>query len=1032
MNDATPVEPDALHARVGELHRLTILFCDVVGSTELSGQWEPEKYRELIAGYRSACREVIESEFEGHIVTIKGDGVLAVFGFPVAHENDAERAVRAGLALVRAVHNLSARNETSEQSLDIRVAIHHGPLYVDFSEDDVYGLAANVGARLQAIAEPGTVVLSDEARKLVEDRFEIEPGDPQLVKGVADPLQPFRVLGERRIPVQRSWSTPLLERDDELERLRQAWTRVSSGTGERVAGMLVSGDAGVGKSRLIAAFVDEVAAGGARVIELQGSPFHVDAGFHPVRGLIEYRCGIEEDDDPAARLERLAREVAGLGLEHSADLPLLAALVGIAPSAGYEPVAAEGRKLEERIAGAARAYILACTAGAPAVIVCENLHWFDDATTELLRELIDAEPGGALMIGTSRNLESGPWETIDLHPLSRGGSLELIAALDEALSEDDRLALAARSGGVPLYLEELVRAGERPTGGEDAVPVPGSVPAALYEPLVARLYATPTAIPVAATAAAAGQEVDRSLLAEAIPLRAEELDSTLQALLGAQILEPVAGRSARYQFRHELLREVAYELQPPSWRRKIHSRLGDLLTRDEPGDWRIVASHFERAERYEEAAHAYQQTAEAARRRGALEEARSHLARAIELIQGLPQGAARVDLEVGLRLRRGFLAMSLAGAGSTDAAADYERCLALASADPGGDAMLGTRISLWAYHLSRAELERAREMGTTLRSALVGSRRHFRPSNLAGVGMLDWWAGSFSSALDTLMTATADLAELGDFGDVSQVWFVPNDARAAMHVQLALARYMAADLAEADGSLARALAIADSLDFPQGPWSACWAQWLGSWMWIESGRLDDAAAAVEQLRTSSALHGFSSYQLVGATHAAALEAVAALRSGAPDAVSLAEQASALSGFIEFWKALELRIFLPFYLTTCGALLANSGDSDGARQRFGESVQLAAETGMHFYDAETARRVAHLAPEPESSIAELNDALELARSQAARPFELRIALDLHELCGEDARPALERAVAAFPPDARTDELEKARARSSTRR
>jgi len=372
--------------------------------------------------------------------------------------------------------------------------------------------------------------------------------------------------------------------------------------------------------------------------------------------------------------------------------------------------------------------------------------------------------------------------------------------------------------------------------------------------------------------------------------------------------------------------------------------------------------------------------------------------------------------------------MSLEGAASTEASADYARCLELAA---GAGAMFGTLISLWAYHLSRAELDLARQTGTRLRSALGGSRGSNRAANLASFGMLEWFAGSFASALDTLAEATQELAEV-DYGDISQVWFVPNDARAAMHVQLALARYMAADVAGADASLARARAIAEALEFPQGPWSADWAHWLGSWMWIESGRLDEAGAVLEELRTSSAVHGFGNWQLIGATQAAALEAIVALRSGGSDTTVLAEEASALSGFIEFWKALELRIFLPFYLTTRGALLAASGEPDGARQSYEESLELAAETGMRFYDAETARRVAHLAREPESKIAGLRDALELARSQAARPFELRIALDLHGLLGEDARRPLELAMAAFPAEASTSELEKARALVSTLR
>jgi class 3 adenylate cyclase len=1029
------MDGDELSARVGELRRLTIMYCDLVGSTELSGRWEPEAYRELMRRYLTACRDVIESRFEGHIVQSKGDGLLSIFGFPVAHENDAERGVRAGLALVRAVHGLSLPSDSGAgHSLDVRVAVHHGPLYVDFDEDDVYGLTANVGARLQAIAAPGTVVVSNEVRQLVEDGFEIEAGDPQKVKGVAHPLRPFRVLGERAVPVQRSWSTPLLERDGELECLRHVWTQVAAGTVDRASGVLVWGDAGVGKSRLAAAFVDEVRSGGACVVELHGSPFHVDAGLHPVKSLLEARCDIADDADPAERLECLAGEMAKLGLDRSESSPLLALVMEIAPSAGYDPVASEGRKLEEQIAAAADGYVRACTRDQPAIVVAENLHWFDKATRELLERLIRGGPGSVLVLATSRERENGSWEMIELQPLTLPGRLTLIDALQEGVGEQDRLALAARSDGIPLYLEELVRAGaaQRPATTGDAAPVPGSVPNALYEPLVARLYATPGALPVAATAAAAGQEVDRWLLAAIMTIPPEELDATLRELVDARILEPVARGRARYQFRHELLREVSYELQPPSWRRKVHSRLCDCLARDEPGDWRVLASHFERAERYQEAADAYEQTAESARRRGALQEARSHLARAIDLIELLASDAVRDHREAELRLRRGFLAMSTQGAGSTEAAADFDRCLELAAADPRGDDMFSTLISLWAYYLSRAELARARQVSETLHAALGGARSYFRPQNLAGFGMLDWFAGSFTGAVEALATATDDLDEMGGEGDISPVWFVPNDAGVAMHVHLALAQFMAADVAGAGESLARAGLLAAALDFPQGPWSAAYAKWLGSWMWIEAGRLDLAEGAVADLSSLSAQHGFDNWELIRATQAAALEAIAALRSGTWDAPTLAERAGSLKAIIELWQALELRVFLPFYLTTIGALLAASGDLEGAEERYEESLQLAAQTGMRFYDAETARRVAHLAPNPESKIAGLQSALELARSQAARPFELRIALDLHELVGEDARLPLERAMHTFDEDSTTLELEQARARVMTQR
>jgi hypothetical protein len=549
---------------------------------------------------------------------------------------------------------------------------------------------------------------------------------------------------------------------------------------------------------------------------------------------------------------------------------------------------------------------------------------------------------------------------------------------------------------------------------------------------VARLYATPAALPVAAAAAAAGQEVDRSLLAATMTLPAEELDAVLRALLDAQILERVANRPGRYRFRHELLRDVAYELQPPSWCRKVHSRLGDALTKEEPGDWLVVASHFERAERYEEAANAYRQTSEQARLRGSLQEARSKLARAIELVQPLPADAAHVNLEVDLRLRRGFLAMSLEGTGSSDASADYDRCLELAHSDPQGDAMFSTLMSLFAYHVGRADIEQARETLTTLRSTLVGPRSVYRPINRAAFGVVEWLAGRFSSALETLTDATAEVAEIGEQGDVSPMWFVPQDPRATMHLYVAVSRFMASDLTGADASLREARGVSEPQDFPQGPWSIDYVLWLASWMWTESGRLDDAHAAIEELCTSSASHGFAVWQLIGAIQAATLQGIVTLHSGDADKDALAAHANGLSGFIELCRALGVHAFLPFYLTTCGALLAASGDADGARKRYEESLEFAADTGMRFYDAETARRLAHLVSEPEAKAAALGDALELARSQGARPFELRIALDLHELLGQQARPALELAMAAFGEDAVTSDLEKARTRISSPR
>jgi class 3 adenylate cyclase len=995
MSEETRVGGDELRAREGELRRLTFMYCDVVGSTELSSRLEPETYRELLRAYRDACRDIIETRFDGHILRIKGDGALSIFGFPAAHENDAERAVRAGLALVQTVRELPGASSTAGEPLELRVGIHHGPVYLDFDEDDIYGLAANVGSRLEAIADPGTVVVSDEVRQLVEDYFDLQAGEPQLVKGVTEPLIPFRVAGERAALVADT-ATPLVEREDELVMLRQTWALVAAGDRARAAAILIRGDAGVGKSRLVAALDDEVCQGEACFIALHGSPFHVDAGFHPLRRLVESRCGIRNDANPRMRLECLSTQLSDVGLDPPLTIPFLAPILGIDPGAGYEPATAEGSKLEDQVSHAALDYVVGCTRGEHAILVAEDFHWFDDATRELLAELMRRGPGNLLIVATSRTPEPGAWETIELRPLTFGGRLELIDSLESGLPQEERLALATRSDGIPLFLEELVRAGAATADPDATAPVPGSVPGALYELLVARLYATPDALPVAATAAAAGQEVDRSLLAEAMSIPAQELAPTLRDLVEAQIMRPVAGHAARYRFRHELLREVAYELRPPSWRRKVHSRLADLLSREEVSDWRVLASHFELAERFREGAEAYERTAEGARRRGALSEARAHLTRAVDLVEHVAHEDGRDPLEVGIRLRRGFLAMLAEGVADLEASADFDRCLELAASDPRGENMVSALAALWARAVSRGELRRARQISETLYASLDARTEYLRAEVLHGFGLLDWFAGSFDSAIETILGCTQDLDRIEREHQEETFWFTTGHPTLHMRAHLAIALFMRGDSAEADKPLHGAIAAGDAMDFPRGPWSANYARWLGSWMWMEEERFDLAGEALAGLHGSSARHGFDNWELVAATQDAALDGLRALKSMPSDATALADHAEVLGAFIELWQALGLRVLLPFSITTQGALLAAAGDGEGARMRYDESLALAGETGMRFYDAETMRRIAHLAPDRDQAVSELGAALELARAQGARPFESRIARDLQEL------------------------------------
>ena len=302
------------------------------------------------------------------------------------------------------------------------------------------------------------------------------------------------------------------------------------------------------------------------------------------------------------------------------------------------------------------------------------------------------------------------------------------------------------------------------------------------------------------------------------------------------------------------------------------------------------------------------------------------------------------------------------GVADASASADFDRCLELAASDPRGDDMVSALSALWARALSRGELERARHISETLYAGLDERTEYLRAEVLAGFGMLDWFEGSFHSAVETLFGCTRDLARIEREHESERFWFTTGYPTLQMKAHLAIAQFMAGEVAEADRPIDEAIAAGDSMDFPRGPWSANYARWLGSWMWMEEGRFDLAGEALADLHSSSARHGFDNWEVVAATQDAALDGLRAIRAEPSDTAALADHAEVLGAFIEIWQMLGLKVLLPFSITTHGALLAAAGDGEGARVCYDESLALAAETGMRFYDAETMRRIAHLAPE----------------------------------------------------------------------
>jgi class 3 adenylate cyclase/tetratricopeptide (TPR) repeat protein len=999
----------------GEMRRLTIIFIDVVESTRLSTRLEPEPYRVLIGKYRELVTRAIQ-RYEGHIASTKGDGLLAVFGHPVAHENDVHRAVRAGLDITREVRWLSEQAQHRfGVGIDVRVGVHRGPVYLDTAQDDVYGLAANLAARVSGLAQPGTVVVSDAVMPLICDAFELQARRAAAVNGVDGLIIHHPVVGER-VKVARVGRGPLVGRDRELGRLEKTWARAQAGTLTN-PGVVFRGEPGIGKSRLAAAAAELVEDSGAAVLELAGSPFHTDVGLHPVRTLLERHCGISRGADPAERLRLLRAEVQARSLDPGGAVPLLAPVLGIGAEAGYEPVAAEGRKLYGLIAEAVQTYLLACFGDGAGLLVAEDVQWFDPSTLEILSALLDAAGGRLLAVVTGRPggwLPDGwPVTVFNLAPLTTEQTDELILALDPALTADDRAAVRNRCDGVPFYIEQVV-AGLSETG----------VPEALYEPLFARLRASANVVPVVEAAGIIGRHVDRGLLCSVVDLSDDNLDDVIDELEDALVLEPWGADG--WRFHHELLREVAAELAPPSVRRVLHAKVADALIGGASGDpdWQLVATHYVQAEGFDQAASAYQRASEDARRRGALGEARAYLTQALTQLDRAAPGPVRDRREVALRLRRGLLAAAVEGQSSGAVADDFERCLQLGGTDLSDDELFATLTALTAYYIPRADLRRASQVLEVLRASLEQRRQSFRPVIEARFGVVAWLRGEFDAAVSHLEAATARLATTDD--RIVAVWFQPIEPIVSAYLHVALTCGVRGDFARAQAELAQAARRAEGLEFPHGPFSLGYARFAEIWLRIEAGQLDRAAILAAELIDHAERYGFDQWRLVGATEQGIVSALASLGADDLDPTGLSAHIATITSCIDTWRTVGLNIYRTFFDAKLGRLLIADGQPDQACARLNVALRLADDTGMHFYDAELLRLRAHTYTDPAARQADVSAALALARRQGATLFELRAALDDFELRGQPAHAALVDVVSRIPTVSAFPELARARA------
>jgi class 3 adenylate cyclase len=1002
----------------GEIRRLTMLFADLVDSTALSTQVEPEVYRMVVGGYRDKVLDIVAS-FEGHVANTKGDGIFAVFGHPRAHENDAQRAVQTGLEITRAVATFSEQvRHRFGFEIDVRVGIHRGLVYLDRAEDDVYGLGANLAARMCGLAEPGSVRVSAAIERVARDEYVFAERPSASVKGVDGPVVSFYVASERdAVAVSRG---PLIGRDHELAYLADRWSRVTARTADS-PGIVLRGEGGIGKTRLVSAIKDIAERDGAAVLAMFGSPFHTTIGLRPVRRMIEQRCDIGRDSDPTESLRKLDGELRSRAIDPEVAVPLLAPVLGLTPGPGYHPPTANAGRLHDQINHAVKDYLLACVGDGPGLIVFEDMHWFDEDTLEIAAAMLASRGEQLLVVATGRQipeLAGGP-AIVDLKPLADDESEALIRALNRELEDTARQAVRLRCDGIPLYIEEVVA--RLRTEGDEAAQVPDT----LYEALVARLRSNPAMGAVLEAAALIGSRFDETLLSAVIGVDAAQVGAQLDELQRDRVLRHVDARN--WRFHHELMREVAAELAPPSVRRRLHKSIADALTRgaaEGTPEWTLVAHHFEEAELFDDAATSFRRASTDARQRGALNEARSHLSRALENLHRMPATRDRDHREVTLRLERGVLASAASGHGSTEAAAEFERCLELIGNEPSTE-LYATFTPLWSYYTTRGNLARATRLVQALRLRLNDMPSWHRITNDAVVGALAMLRGEFHSARLTLAGAVAALDD-ADTEAVEHVWFTPNDPLAGLATMYGFVSFLQGDLRAAEDTYRKIRDRCAQIGFPHGPFSLCYAQGIEALVRIEAGQLDRAAELAAELGKTAEKYGFDEWVLIARCIPVSLASRTALSDRAASTDAWEGHIAASTAIVEGWRAAETKSMMAPYDGVLAGVLTAAGRRREARERVEEAMRIADETGMRYYDAEFMRLRAHTYDDAADTHNELLAAAAVARHQGALVFEMRCVADIYKLVGESARSDLADVLSRFPPGQSWPELERARA------
>jgi class 3 adenylate cyclase/predicted ATPase len=1000
-----------------ERRQVTVMFSDLVGSTALSTHMDPEDLREVISAYQKRVAETV-GRFGGFVAKYMGDGVLIYFGYPQAHEDDAERAVRAGLALIAAVSGLKTHAE-----LQTRVGIATGLVVVGdligsgaSQEQAIVGETPNLAARLQGIAEPNAVVIAESTRKLLGSLFELEDLGARDLKGITGPVRAWAALRPASVEgrfeaLHTSGLTDLVGREEELELLQRRWSRARNGEGQ-VA--LLSGEAGIGKSRLTAALVERLANEAHARLRNFCSPQHTDSALYPAIGQIERAAGFTRDDTTETKLNKLDALLAQSSTSIK-NASLFADMLSLPNDGRYPTLDLTSQQRRQRTLEALVLQVTALSRQNSLLIIFEDAHWTDPTSLELFSRIVDKITAlRVLLIVTFRPEFEPPWigrphvTNLTLNRLAERDAGAMIDRVigNKALPTNIRRDIIERTDGIPLFVEEMTKAvleagsesaAERTVAG---VPSPSlAVPASLHASLMARLDRLGSAKQVAQIGAAIGREFSHALLAAVARKPERELEGALNRLIQAGLLfRQGVQPDANYLFKHALVQDAAYGTLLREPRRALHASIVEALESDfaeiSQNRPEVLARHCTEAGLIEKAASLWGKAGQRSLARSALVEAAAQFTSALDQIATLPATPAlrREQIKLQVAVINPLIHIKGNSAPETKAAVERARLLieqAETQGEPIEDPLLlfSVLYSFWAANfvafngdvvcdLAAQCLALAEKQRATI-PLMVGHR-------LVGMSSLSTGDIADGRAHCDQVLALYDVAKHRSlaplFGQDLRVTILSFGSIASW-----LLGYPEAALADVDQALkdAREIGHAPSLMYSLAHTS------------LTHFLLRNYVAADAQARQLVAVAEEKSAPLWKAWGRTAQGSVLAETGKASDAVDQ------ITSGIAAYRSTGATVWLPIWLSELAEAHAELGQHDDARRCIDEAIVAVERTKERWPEAEVDRIAGEIAlkmPEPDVAKADVyfERALAVARKQQAKSWELRAAMSMARL------------------------------------